>query len=120
MTALSLYYNTSGNWMEAGSGCGYDGNGTGWFNYVGGVHYIKSMAQCLVDEGFLQAEIRDPTGGERCDPNTGYAYMKHTCNGNTYLFAKMETLPQDPSATDGTCRPLWDTQNGMNYVLRME
>lgn len=119
-TALILYYDTYGNWMETGSGCGYNGNGNGWFNYEGGP-YPKSMANCLIDAGFIPSEIIDPTGGRTSGPNSGYAYMKYHCGNprRVYVYAKLETSPQDPTATDGTCCPACDSNYGMNYYIQI-
>ena len=114
--ALFFYYNDNNNWMTTGSGCGSSGNGNGWFNYVGGA-YPKSMSQCLIDNGYTKAEIIDPTGGRTCNAATGYAFMKYSCGSpvKTYIYAKMETINQSATATDGTCCPTCDSSYGMNY-----
>ncbi len=125
-TALTLYALKYDNYMESGSGCGYQGNGWGWFNYQGSSpSYPESMSQCLVDAGVVAAEIVDPTGNRSgCNSsNSVYGcYMKSTCAGTyggTYLYAKLETKPQSSSATDATCDPTFDTLYGMNYVLKV-
>lgn len=120
-TALILYNEAYGNWMETGSGCGYGGNGTGWFNYVGGP-YPKSMAQCLIDAKLVGTEIIDPTGGRTSNPTSGFTYMKYHCGTprRVYIYAKLETKPQSPSATDGTCCDLCDSSYGMNYYLQVQ
>lgn len=120
-TALNLYYDKYGNWMETGSGCGWNYNGQGWFNYQGGIYY-KSMAQCLIDNGFTPAAIIDPTGGKSSTPTARYTYMKYHCGTPTsavYLYAKLETLPQSTTALDGTCCPTCDSLFGMNYKVRI-
>jgi prepilin-type N-terminal cleavage/methylation domain-containing protein len=119
--ALVLWNSAYGNWMETGSGCGYMGNGNGWFNYVGGP-YPKSMAQCLMERGFMSSEIIDPTGGRTSTPASGYAYMKYHCGFpvRVYLYAKLETKPQSSTATDGTCCTTCDTSYGMNYYLQIQ
>jgi prepilin-type N-terminal cleavage/methylation domain-containing protein len=119
-TALNLYYDKYNNWMRTGSGCGYNGNGDGWFNSFGG-SYPKAMSQCLLDEGFTAEEIIDPTKGRWSSPASGYTYMKYTCGTpvSVYLFAKLETLPQSDTATDGTCCSTCDSSYGMNYYLKI-
>lgn len=120
-TALILYYDTYSNWIETGSGCGYMGNGSGWFNYVGG-SYPKSIVQCLIDAGFLPIEIIDPTGGKTSTPTSGFTYMKYHCGTPTraYIYTKLETKPQDSTATDGTCCSGCDSSYGMNYYLQVQ
>jgi hypothetical protein len=120
-TALNLYYDKYGNWMETGSGCGYNNNGIGWFNYQSGIYY-KSMATCLTEGDFTPANVIDPTGGKSSDPTSGYAYMKYHCGSpanSVYLFAKLENLPQSTTALDDTCCPTCDGLYGMNYVVRV-
>ena len=120
-TALNLYYDTYGNWIETGSGCGYGGNGYGWFNYTGS-SYPKSIVQCLIDAGLLGAEIIDPTKGRSSTPTSGYTYMKYHCNASpqVYIYAKLETRAQDSTATDGTCCSTCDSSYGMNYYLQVQ
>lgn len=120
-TALVSYYDTYGNWIEAGSGCGYHGSGAGWFNYVGG-SYPKSIAQCLIDAGIIGTEIIDPTGGRTSTPTQGFAYMKYHCGTprRVYVYAKLETKPQSSTATDRTCCSTCNSSYGMNYYLQIE
>ena len=116
--ALNLYFDKYGNWMQAGSGCGYSGNGNGWFNYVGG-SYPKSMGQCLVDSDLSSAEIIDPTEGKTSTPSTGFSYMKYSCGTptRTHVYAKLQGVPQSSTATDGTCCASCDSSYGMNYYI---
>lgn len=117
-TALHLYYNTHNNYVEVGSGCGWSGNGNGWFNYSGG-SYPRSIGQCLVDAGALGTEIKDPTGSVWSNPTTNYAYMKYSCGNRTFIYAKLESEPQSTTATDGTCCSACDSSYGMNYYLEI-
>jgi len=123
-TALILYYDAYGNYIESGSGCGSGGNGTGWFNYVNpGDNYPKSIVQCIIDAKFLPEEIIDPTKGRYSNYTSGYAYMKYHCGSNpkrAYIYAKLETVPQSSIATDGTCCDVCDSSYGMNYYLRVQ
>jgi len=119
--ALYMYFDKYGNWMEAGSGCGYNGDGNGWFNIVGGI-YLKAMSQCLIDNNFTGGEIIDPTGGKSSSPSTGFSYMKYSCNSPTvtYIYAKLEGKPQSSTAVDGTCCPDCDSSYGMNYYVSIK
>ena len=119
--ALNLYYDKFGNWIQAGSGCGWQGNGQGWFSYSGGT-YPKSVGQCLIDAGATPQEILDPTGGRTSTPATGFTYMKYFCGApiKTYIYAKLEGKPQSSTATDGTCCPTCDSGYGMNYYVIIE
>jgi len=120
-TALILYNDTYGNWIESGSGCGYRGNGNGWFNYRGG-SYPKAIVDCLMDAGLFGTEIIDPTGGRTSRPTTGFTYMKYHCGTprRVYIYAKLETKPQSSTATDGTCCSTCDSSYGMNYYLQVQ
>jgi len=120
-TALFLYYDAYGNWIETGSGCGYQGNGQGWFNYRGG-SYPKAIVDCLIEAGFFGTEIIDPTGGRTSSPTSGYTYMKYHCGTprRVYIYAKLETKPQSSTATDGTCCSGCDSDYGMNYYLQVQ
>jgi len=117
--AFIIYYVKMGNYMVTGSGCGYGGNGNGWFNYSGGSYPI-SMAQCLVNAGAVSTEIIDPTGGRTSTPTARYTYMKYSCGNpiKTYIYAKLATIPQSSTATDGTCCSTCDSSYGMNYYIQ--
>lgn len=124
VTALNLYYNSKGNWMETGSGCGRNGNGFGWFNQGpnNDPAYPVSMAQCLVNAGAASAIIKDPAGDVWSGrDDTRHTYMKYTCNNlgdgkkHTFIYAKLETVPVTDTATDNTCMRDLDSKYGMNY-----
>lgn len=120
-TALHFYNSSFGDFVGAASGCGFGGNGIGWFNYVNGASYPKSIAQCLVENKFLQTEVIDPTGGRTSSPAAGFTYMKYDCGSHTELFAKLETLPQSNTAVDGSiCCVNCDSSYGMNYFIKVE
>lgn len=117
---LAIYELDNGP-MYTGSGCGYGGNGTGYFNAQGGTTYPKSMMQCLIDSGITSTVIQDEKvscGGVNCR-----AYMKSTClqNGQivTYVFANLETVGHTGADTDTTCTPHYATSYGMNYWVRV-
>lgn len=121
--ALTLYYTDEGDWVETGSGCGSNGNGTGWFNYVNGSTYTASIASCLTSAGYTQKDIIDPTGGTSSSPTSGFSYMKYHCGSGSaqevYVYAKLETEPQSTTATNGTCATAADENQGMNYYVRV-
>jgi len=118
-TALTMYYNEHGTWIQnlsdcGGTGAGSGGYGNGWFNYFDGVGYPKSIAQCLKDSGYTSTEIIDPT-------NT-FSYMKYNCPpGRVSMLAKLEGRPQGDSAeVNASCCSVCDTNYGMNYVLEVQ
>lgn len=122
--ALSVYYINHGDFVQVGSGCAAGGNGNGWFNYENGVatSYPRSTAGCLIDDGIWTTEVIDPTGGRASSnpTNSIYTYMKYSCSSGTYIYAKLETLPQSDTAVDGTCSPTVDTLYGMNYYIMIK
>lgn len=122
--AINVYHIDNGTWVEGASGCGYNGDGMGWFNYVNGTSYPKSVSRCLIEGGYLQNDILDPTKGVTSSPSTGYAYMKYHCGTGdaqrVYIYAKLETRPQSTTATDGTCAGSVDELYGMNYYLQIK
>ena len=122
--ALKLHSTYKNSWVEAGSGCGYNGDGGGWFSYTNGSTYTKSISNCLVEAGYLNYDIADPTGGKTSSPTSGYSYMKDHCGSGSslrvFLYAKLETQPQDSTATDGTCSSTLDTSYGMNYYIQVK
>jgi prepilin-type N-terminal cleavage/methylation domain-containing protein len=121
--AINLYYDKYGNWLGTGSGCGRLGNGYGYFSYTDGSSYLVAMSQCLVDEGLTSKEIVDPSGARSGSNSTNsiYNYMKWNCSGgNSYIFAKLETVAQSTTATDGvSCCTDCDTVYGMNYYVQI-
>ena len=117
--ALAVYRIDHGNYMGSGDGCGSNGNG--YFNYQYGSN--KSMAQCLIDGGYLSQEIIDPSGARnRSVGGDEYVYMKYNCGGATYVLASLETEPRYQSNPDLQCGGYGNlsSQYGMNYykVLR--
>lgn len=125
--ALLLYERRYGNYMETGSGCGSGGNGTGFFNFQGtysGQSYPISMAQCLVNEGFVKSIIIDPSGQTTTDGvSKNHVYAKYTCTGTyagTYIFASLAGQPRFVDGlTDNTCCTNCDTALGMNYYKQI-
>ena len=123
VTALYLYHEKYGNWVEEGSNCGGNGVGDGYYNYVGVDQYRyypgRSISQC-VSEVTGGAEIIDPSGGTLPwgqSPNRVIGYMKFTCEREgkkyTYVYTGLEGVPVTHEATSGTCIDLY--RYGMNY-----
>lgn len=121
--AFQAYNIDTDSWMGTGSGCGYQGNGWGWFNRENDSLYGTSINDCLIASGHLSNDVIDPTGQVSSTPTTGYGYMYLACgSGDTqraYAYAKLETEPQTSTATNGTCNDGFDTSYGMNYFVRI-
>ncbi|HEY1041480.1 MAG TPA: type II secretion system protein [Candidatus Paceibacterota bacterium] len=121
VNALMMYNLSHGNYVEAGSGCGWNGDGNGWFNYTGS-GYPATISSCLVGAGALPAEILDPSGARTSGPSSpnNHAYMKYHCNGEVYVYASLYGEPRFVDGpTDGTCCPTCDTLYGMNYYKKL-
>lgn len=138
--SIELYRLKNGNDIGAGSGCGYQGGGGGWFNLDSNTatpdpNYTKSILSCLTDQGYLNASYTDPSNclttskailGKTC-ASPGRPYMKYTCTygGRTIsiVFARMETIDNTSQLTgfDGglnTCNTnTVSASYGMNYMV---
>lgn len=118
--ALQIYYVDSGNHLSTGSGCGASGNGGGVINssYSGYTRVID----CLIESKALSGELKDPLHPVSCSSGSICRwYMKSsTCGSGTYLYASLESesAGQD-GPTNGTCNAAWDTDYGMNYVVKV-
>jgi prepilin-type N-terminal cleavage/methylation domain-containing protein len=121
--ALGLYRADNGP-MYTGSGCGANGNGSGYFNYP----YTapgSDMNECLKTSGHLKSDIRDPQNVSSCSVGnlSCRKYMKYTCVQSslvvTYVYANLETIGHTTTDTDGTCSGNVDTDYGMNYYVRV-
>ena len=121
--SLIAYGTEKGDLIGLGSGCGYLGDGSGWFYYENGLSngYPKSIRRCITEAGFMPENIRDPSGTTTCAANTVCrTYMKYTCtDGSAYVYASLETLPTSSSATDATCATSIDGTYGMNFYLHI-
>jgi prepilin-type N-terminal cleavage/methylation domain-containing protein len=126
--AIELYAADKNNLMGTGSGCGNAGNGNGYVAYTDPTNYPKSIETCLMEIGLLEDGAKDPKG-----PNSGtspanqnYAYMKYNCTvggvDKSYVFAKLETLPQGDVITDANVcnNAAVDTSWGMNYYTEVK
>lgn len=117
--ALQMYAEDHGHLIGSGSGCGFGGNGTGWFNrggeddpepligtsdeaLYGG---YQSIADCLVEAGLLSANLIDPSGrsqfaGASLDDRDARAYLKYNCErGATpkeaFVFVRLENVDRE-------------------------
>jgi len=121
--ALFVYNLKLGNWVEAGSGCGLDGNGNGWYNFTG-TNYTNSISSCLLAQSLMPDIIIDPSKNTVSNTESGNAYMKYTCTESSkkvsYVYAKLSATPQSETATDNTCCPTCDTSYGMNYYIKVD
>ena len=123
--ALKLYNVDKGDWMGTSSGCGYNGDGWGWFNRSNDSLYTTSINSCLKQPGYLQNDVIDPSGGISASPTTGFAYMKYNCGTGSseqvFLYAKLESLPQSSTAVDAAgCATNFDSSYGMNYYVQVK
>lgn len=113
---LAAYEIEHEQWLETGTGCGFGGNGTGWFSHT--YPGFTSMSECLANRDYIESPITDPSGATTNNGNHS-GYMKYHCgtgdSKRVYLYAQLERLPQDSTATDGTCCPDCDSNYGMNY-----
>lgn len=116
-------------------GGGSSNLGSGWFNFesTSTTNYSVSVLHCLTHKGYLNESFVDPTGcastggsdapGYNCQ-TTGYAYMKYSCTQGgqtvTYIYARLETLPDSTTATDGTCATTLDSSYYMNYYVKAD
>ena len=134
--AIKLYRTKNGNDIQGGSGCGYQGNGSGWFNLDSNTgtpdpNYTKSILSCLTDAGHLDSTFIDPSNcittskaplGKTCKP-AGYTYMKYSCGTGdsaiTYLYARLEAggNSQDLINANVCSSATVATSYSMNYML---
>lgn len=140
--AISLYHTKYGSDVQAGTGCGYNGNGDGWFNYEDTGSYTKSIFHCLTDAGYLEntGGFVDPfnctTTSGSFAPNpgpcqrVGYAYMKYSSGAGdvslTCVYARLE-VGGDASQLNSSTSPCASansqtaaTTYGMNYMVKVQ
>lgn len=99
--------------LAEGSGCGGNGNGSGWFvKSVADSLYPKDIKDCLVDAGYSGAsKLNDTSGcvGEGGDipRKWGCRYMVAHCETDgvpsAYVFAHLESGGEDPSLMARVC-----------------
>lgn len=115
--AIHLYNLDKGDFADAGCG---NGTGSGFLsNDYDGAGPIKTVNACLADDKYLPKALVDPSGSLTCSGISCHAYMKANCSGTSYLYANLESLPQATTEANVTCYPTWDTDYGMNYVVRV-
>lgn len=111
-TALELYKDKYDTYIVAGGGA----SGQGWVAYKDGSSYPESVAQKLVDEGFLPSVIKDPSGAVTGNVNGRTGYMIIASANNFALWANLE----NPSAQDiATMSTTCFTTTYNNYTSTM-
>ena len=134
--AIQAYNTLHGNTIGAGSGCGRQGDGYGWFNYNGSNNYdntdttyTKSVLECLMADRLLGSKVTDPSGITAygvANTTNKYAYMKYDCveNGTavTYILARLEDPSTPVIDTTNICATVAAPINGykMNYFIRIQ
>jgi len=98
--ALELYKGSYDTYAVASSGT--TGVGTGWFSTYGSP-YTKSVAQGLVDAGFMGAAVVDPSGVTGSTATRAGYMIIADANGYT-LWANLENPSASDIATLSTCR----------------
>lgn len=120
--AMQLWYEDHGDFVD-GHPCGHRSSNSSWFNFKGDLatYYPDSIADCLVNEGYLPSVIMDPTKNTVAALwNGARAYMKISCGSlGTFLFASLESQPILGTESDHTCEPGLDSFYGMNYILKI-
>lgn len=102
LTGMMLYYDDHNTFSLSGCNCGYNNEGRGWFNYVGGA-YTTSIAEYLKSSNYLNNIIIDPSGDTSCSGTNGscetndqHTYMlhydmNHTPSKKVTVYARMES-----------------------------
>lgn len=106
-------------------------HGGGWLNADNTMfasYYNKSIAQCLIDEGYLSVAVEDPLNQLPTTPwvgNNAHSYSKLSCDEGAYVYARLETEPSSSTALDNTCDVYitdypHDSYFGMNYYIKVD
>ena len=101
------------------SNSGWQGNGSGWYNYEGGM-YPRSIARALSEDGGNIPIVKDPSGNVACSPSDGNAYMYYICGDyGFFVYAKLEKPSAQDLATcnDSTCCTNLKANYGVNYAV---
>lgn len=117
--ALALYFHDHGDHIEYKSGCGLDGNGSGWLNYKGD-RYPRSISECLISGKYLPDTIKDPLASRGRNDNSR-DYMKISNPESTCIFARMERMftSKEAGLEKTTCPSCGETY-GMNYSVCLD
>jgi len=104
------------NGSYATSGCS-----NGWLDSDNdGAGPMRTFNECMIEGKYITSLLKDPLGRGSCSGLSCYAYMVYGCSLGTFLYAHLETKPQSSTDTDGTCNGSADTNNGMNYVVKVD
>lgn len=96
-SAFHLYYADKGTYFIDNTGeiVSDTSTGQGWFNKSGSGYSSKSIAQGLIDAGFINNTIIDPSGGV----SSGHAYMFYFSNAKkASAYANLENDPTTAQA----------------------
>ena len=121
--ALKLYAVDNGDYGDAN--CGYSGGSItsgGWLNNDYDTTGPRiTIDACLINGGYINKALRDPSGLTGCGTNTDcFAYMKYSCtDGTTWLFANLESTLATNQTDSVACVTTIDTTYGMDYVVRV-
>lgn len=115
--AVELYNLDYGSYVIQNSG--WNGGGTGWFNYVGGTNYTRSIAEALSVDGGKIPIVSDPTDATTCSPTVRFCYMFYRCGQGFFVYAKLEKPGAEDLATcnANSCCTTVSTSYGMNYAV---
>lgn len=94
--AMEMYANDNPQYGYRINNAGWMGGGQGWFSYIGG-SYTQSLSNVLIQAGYLQNTLRDPSNL----PSDGMngSYMLYLCNKGFYVYAHLENPTADDLAT---------------------
>ena len=107
IAALESYASQNNSYNVAGSG--WRDQAIGWFHLTGG-NYIKSIANELLDQGFLSSPA--PKDPEHPNPGTfsTYDFLVYRCLDRVAVFSKADTIEPEPEHLD------WWQNNNCNLA----
>lgn len=103
------------NLENSGCGAGTGGDAYGWYdgNYGAANGSVKD---CLVNGGYISAEVIDPQRSQPYVGNDSSRYMLFPCGGSLILMANLKSEPSP--APDAICGG-YDTAYGMDYFVEI-
>jgi prepilin-type N-terminal cleavage/methylation domain-containing protein len=129
--ALQMWAIDNGDMYESlgAAQCGNNVSSEGSELYGGGSYahdhdnsgVFRSVDQCLIDGGYLQTGLIDPSGNTAVGATTQSGYIKVRCSsGETVIFAQLEGVETTSTSLDHTCAPGYDTGYGFNYAIEVD
>lgn len=118
--AMDQYYSDHGTYYIPGTG--YNGGGTGWFNYIGGTNYTNSIANGLVSAGYFSTAPLDPmiTSYSQTGNGGAHQYMYYVCSGGQgfYFYTHLESPnAADTAAMNASCSAGTTIQTSSSYLM---